>query len=635
MKKIGSDALWKASGGLAGLIALLVVIIATNVIISNVRIRKDLTGEKLYTLSDGSRNILKKLDSDVTLKLFFSSSAAEVPMFLKNYAKKVEDLLQEYRMISGGKIIIEKYDPTPDSDAEEWAQRYGIQGQQTGMFGPPIYFGLVVSCGKTEAMIPNIDPRTEELLEYNITRLIYRAVHPEKPVVGVVSSLPVTGGGPQQQFMPGQTPPTPAWLSFQQLKDDYTVIQIPPSGDEIDKSISALIIVHPKELPDKMLYAIDQFVMRGGRVLVFVDPMCVAEMETAPAPQYRRPDISSNLEKLFSAWGVTFIPNKVVADMGSASRIRSNNQIEDSPVWLTLRNTNITRKDILTTQLNTMMMPFAGAFKVNSSSNMTVTPLITSSDAAGLIESMMAQMGASSINRAFKKEPLPLNLAVRLTGKFNSAFPDGKPKDAEEAKDEKKTDKTSEKEVAASSLKNGTSTVILVGDVDMLYDRFCIEQGDFMGFKTVQPINDNMSFFANAVEQISGSSDMIGIRSRGRFQRPFDRVLALEQKARLEWQSREESLTEKLRQTQQQLEAMQATKDKTQRSILSAEQKRAITQFREEELRIKNELKTVRKNLRRDVEDLGLNVKIANIALMPLVIVIAGVSYGIYRRKKR
>ncbi|MDD4873189.1 MAG: GldG family protein, partial [Kiritimatiellae bacterium] len=547
MKKNGSDALWKVSGGLAGLIALLVMIIAVNVIIGNLRVRKDLTGEKLYTLTSGTQNILKKLDSDVTLKLFFSSSAPEVPMFLNNFAKKVEDLLQEYRMLGKGKVTLEKYDPKPDSDAEEWAQRYGLQGQQTGMFGPPLYFGLVATCGKTEAVIPNLDPRAEEMLEYNITRLIYRTVHPEKPVIGVISSLPVTGSNPQFSF--GQQPRAPAWIVFQQLKDDYMVTQIPPMAEGIDSGISALVIVHPKDLSDKMLYAIDQFLLRGGRVLAFVDPLCVAELESSPPQQqFGRPSTSSNLEKLFSAWGITFTQDKILADMGAASRIRSqNNQIEDSPVWLTLRDKNLSRKDIVTTQLNTMMLPFAGSFSVNSSSNLTLTPLITSSDAAGLVDGMMAQMmGAASINRNFKKEPIPLNLAVRLTGKFKTAFPNGKPKDESETKDEKKADKPAEKEVASSSLKEGTSTVILVGDVDMLYDRFCIEQGDFFGFKTMQPINDNISFFANAVEQISGSSDMIGIRSRGRFQRPFDRVLALEQKARLEWQSKEEGLTEKL-----------------------------------------------------------------------------------------
>ncbi|OGV58157.1 MAG: hypothetical protein A2283_21365 [Lentisphaerae bacterium RIFOXYA12_FULL_48_11] len=632
---MNKDGLWKASGGLVGLVALLVMIVAANIIISNIRLRVDLTGEKLYTLSDGSKNIIKKLDSDVTLKLFVSSSAAEVPIFLKSYAKKVEDLLQEYRMISGGKISIEKYDPKPDSDEEEWAQRYGIQGQQTAMFGPPVYFGLVASCGKTEAMIPNLDPRMEELLEYNITRLIYRAVHPDKPVIGVLGSLPVLGAG-QQQFMMPQQPRQQPWQTFQQLRDDYAVMQLPPTVDTIDSTLSALIIVHPKELPDQTLYAIDQFVLRGGRALVFVDPFCVAEMETAPAQQFRRPETSSNLEKLFSSWGVTFTRDKVIADMGSASRIRSqNNQIEDSPFWLTLRDKNISRKDIMTTQLNTMMMPFAGAFKVNASSNLTITPLITSTDAAGLMESIMAQMGPANVTRGFKKEPLPLNMAVRLTGKFTTAFPDGKPKDEAAAKDEKKEDKPAEKESSTSSIKEGNSTVILVGDVDMLYDRFCVEQGEVFGFKTMQPINDNLSFFANAVEQISGSSDMIGIRSRGRFQRPFERVLALEQNARTEWQSHEESLTEKLRQTQQQLESMQSTKDKSQRSILSADQKRAIAKFREEEIRIKNELKTVRKNLRRDIETLGMQVKTINIAMMPLIVVIAGVSYGIYRKKKR
>jgi len=640
MKKFGSDALWKTSGGLAGLVALLVMIVAANVIMSSVRIRTDLTEEKLYTLSQGTRNILGKIDNNVTLKLFFSSSVPEMSVQFKNYAKKIEDLLEEYRTLSRGKISIEKYDPKPDSDAEEWAQRYGLDGQQIGMFTPPVYFGLVATCGKNEAAISTFDPRAEAMLEYQITQLIYRTTHPEKPVLGIIAGLPVLGMNPQFAFPQQQR--MPPWTSFQQLGDDYTITQVSPMAEEIDKSISTLIIVHPKNLPDKLLYAIDQFVLRGGRVLAFVDPMCVAELELMPPQQqqFGRPNPSSSLEKLFTAWGVTFTQDKIVADMGLASRIRSQRGVEENPLWLTLRPENMSRKDIVTTQLGTMWLPFSGSFSVSPSSNMTVTPLISSSDAAGFVDSFAAQMGSSAINRSFKKEPRPLNMAIRLTGTFKTAFPNGKPasdenKTDEEKKDYKKTEKPAEKGTASTGLKEGKSIVVLIGDVDMIYDRFCIEQSEFLGLKTMQAVNDNLSFFVNAVEQTTGSQDLIGIRSRGHFQRPFKRVLDLEQKARETGQAKEEELMSKIRNIQERMGALQESKDKNQRFTLSTEQKKVMNQLREEQQKFNNELKTLRKNLRHDIEILGIQVKVLNIAVMPIFVAILGITYSFCRRTKR
>jgi len=635
MKQIGSDSFWKTGGGLIGLIALLVMIVAVNVILNNVRIRKDLTQEKLYTLTQGTKNILGRIDNNVTLKLFFSSSVPEVSVQFKNYAKRIEDLLEEYRTLSRGKISIEKYDPKPDSDAEEWAQRYGLDGQQVGMFTPPVYFGLVATCGKNEAAITTFDPRAEAMLEYQITQLIYRTAHPEKPVLGIISSLPVMGMNTQFAFP--QQPPVPAWTAFQQLKEDYTVTQIPQTAEEIQKDISTLIIVHPKSLSDKLLYAIDQFILRGGRVLAFVDPVCVAELEITPAQQqFGRTDSSSNMEKLFSAWGVTFTQDKIIADMALASRVRTQKGVEENSLWLTLRPENLSRKDIVTTQLGMMALPFAGSFSINPQADMTVAPLICSSDSAGLINSLMAQMGSSSINRNFKKEPRPLNIAIRLTGTFKTAFPAGKPA-GDEAKpgEEKKADKPAGKEAAPAGLKEGRSTVALVGDVDMIFDRFCIEQGEFMGLKTMQVINDNLSFFANVVEQITGSEDLIGIRSRGRFQRPFTRVLDLEKKAREAGQSKEEALMARIRDIQEQMSRLQASKDKNQRFALNSQQKRALNELRDEQQKFNNELKTLRKNLRSDIENLGIKVKVINIAMMPLVVALAGITYGFYRRRKR
>jgi len=642
MKVIGSDALRKTSGGIAGLMLLLVILIAANVILGNMTLRADLTEEKLYTLSSGTVNTLANLDQKVTLKFFFTGSSSEVPMFIKSYAKQVEDLLQEYKVAAGRRIVIEKYDPTPDSDAEEWAQRYGVASQPVDMFGAPMYLGLVAVAGNAEGVLPSLDPRTQELLEYNITRLIYRVAHPEKPVIGVLSSLPVLGTSPAPYAMPGQPrpQPQPAWLAFRELQEDYEVRQVKMSAEEIDADIRALIVVQPKGLSDATLYAIDQFVLGGGHALIFLDPMCLSDAAASPNDPYGMNRQPADLSLLLDAWGVGYEAGKVLADMRAVSRIQSaDNRVEESPVWLTLSPNNISRDDVLTTQLESLMLPLTGVFADYTSKDMSFTPLLTSSETSCMVNSMTAQFGGQGLRRELKSGGVPLHMATRLTGVFKTAFPEGMPSDKPEI-DEAEDSEADAAETNAGGeeqpgLTEGKSTVILVADADMLQDRFCVNEINFFGARNYAPLNDNLNFFANAVEQMAGSDELIGTRSRGRFNRPFDRVLAIEQNAGREWQAREADLVDKLNETQRQLRELQTEKDPNQRFILNSRQKKAIEGFRQEELRIKRQLKDVRKNLRRDIELLGVKMKVINIALMPLLVSIAGVSFGIHRKRKK
>jgi len=627
----------KLSGGIVGLVVLLVILVAANVIVGGIRLRSDLTEEGLYTLSDGTRNLLKELDRNVTLKLFFSGSSKEVPVFLKNYARQVEDLLHEYE-VAGKDITIEKHDPKPDSDAEEWAQRYGISGQSVGMFGPPVYFGLVAVAGDTEGVIASLDPRQEQLLEYNITRLIYRVANPKKPVVGVLSSLPVMGSQQPPFAMPGQPrpPQQPPWIAMQELRADFDVREIPTSAETIEDDVDALVVIHPKNLSDKLLYAIDQYILGGGKALICVDPFSTVELQNSVQPQqFSMPNVSSELNTLLDAWGLKYQADKVLADSRAVSRLRGQgNRVEESLVFLSLGGQNINRDEILTSQLESLMMPFAGTFTDETDEGLTVTPLVESSSTACLVGAMSARFGGQAVRSEFKPGGTKMNLAVRLTGTFKTAFPDGAPEDdgADDEKDEGDEEKKEDEE-APESLKEGQSTVLLVGDTDLIFDRYCVQEMNFFGMKAHQPLNDNVNFFANMVEQISGSSDLIGIRSRGKFSRPFTRVDQLEQDARGQWQAKEDELVKKLQDTQRQLNQMQSEKQGNQKYILSPKQKEAIVNFRKEEANVKRELKDVRKNLRRGIERLGVKVKVVNIAMMPLLVGLSGVCYYLYRRK--
>ncbi|MGQ9663402.1 MAG: Gldg family protein [Kiritimatiellia bacterium] len=634
-RKSRPSSFWKASGGVVGLIVVLAILIAGNKLIGNFRFRADVTEEKLFSLSPGTRDLLKKLDKTVTLKLFCNSGSPEVPIYLKDYAKQVEDLLYEYKLAAKGRILIERYDPTPDSDAEELAQRYGISSRSLGIFGPPFYFGIAAVSGDAEAVLPVLDPNTDSILEYNLTRLLYRVTHPKKPVIGVMSSLMVLGGGPPYPMMPGQPGPQRAWLAFRDLQEDYEMREIETSAENIDPSVDVLVLVHPKELSDKTYCALDQFVLRGGRLLAFLDPFCVADLESSGSQPFMRAQTSSNLGKLLSAWGIEYDDTRVVADPGASSRVRtSNNRVEESPLWLSLFKRNFNKQDILTSQLDNIMMPFAGSFSDKTGEEIEVTPLIKTSESAGLVSAFSAQFGTQAIRSEFKRAGMALNLAVRLTGRFKTAFPDGPPGKSKESS----STNTSEtaKEPQTDHLKEGKSTVVLIGDVDMLYDRFCVEELSLFGATAYRPLNDNVNFLGNTLEQMAGSADLIAIRSRGETGRPFERVLALQEKAMAAWHEQEAALEAKLRETQQQLRNLESAKDnKDQRFILSAEQKQAILNFRNEEARIKQELKNVRKNLRRDIEQLGVKVKVINIALMPALVGLTGIGFGLYRERKR
>lgn len=632
--------MWKMGGGVAGLAVIFVIIVAVNVLVAGVRLRADLTEEKLYTLSEGTQKILKNLDQDVEIKFYASTSLPEVPIFLKDYADRVWDLLQEYRLVARGHLTLTREDPKPDSDAEEWAQKYGITGQALDVFGPPFYLGLVAICGKDEAVIPVLDPRMEALLEYQITRLIWRVTHPTRPVIGVLSSLPVLGSQSPPFMMPGQPPQRQApWLVFQELRQDYELRQLEGDMERIPDDLQTLLVIHPKNLSDRTLFAIDQFVLRGGHLVVLVDPLCFADSESGQSGMFGWDMSGSNLEKLFQAWGVAYAPDRVVADSRAGLPLPTGDgKAELNFAWILLGTNGMNRSEVLTSQIDWMIFPAAGCFRNETGSDLQFIPLLKTSEASGLVSPMAARFGGVSMRREFKSEGAPLTLAVRLTGQFKTAFPEGPPSLSSTTNAEDRTE--SPTNAPSAFLREGESSVVLVGDVDFVNDRFCYEELNFFGAKVYRPLMygqreiENGAFFANVVEQMAGSPDLIAIRARGRSHRPFDRVLAIEQRAVEAWRAQEAELERELEETQRQLREMQAGKEGHQRFILSEEQKQAIVRFRARELEIKARLKEVRKNLRRDIERLGVTVKVVNMALMPLLVALSGVGIGIYRRFK-
>ena len=621
----------KKLNGIVGLVVVAAIIGAANLILSSLPLRMDLTGEKLYTLTKGSKAVLAKLEQDVTLKFYLSSSSAEMPMQLKTYAQQVQNLLKEYELAGKGHVTLEAYDPKPDSDAEEWAQRYGVEPQNVNPFGQPVYFGLVAVCGDREETLARFSPRTESTLEYDVTRCITRVAWPERPVIGLMTSLKnVLGGQPNQMMMMQRQQPEPGWAAFMELKKDYDVREIPADADKIDDDVKALVVLHAKDLSEKTLFAIDQFVIKGGRLIACVDPFSIMDMLSSrqqqnPMMQMGGADGPSTLGKLFDAWGIQFDTSKLVADLAAATKLNAGNgRAEENPAaFLSLTGKNMDKKDLLVSGLTQVMFPFAGAISFQGKDGLSFEPLVvTSAKDACLVDRMGAQFGMGAMRKDLNPDGVQRTLAGRLAGTFKTAFPKGP--------DFKEGSTNEVPKVVAE----GKGTVILFGDSDFLADQFCVQVMNTLFGPIAQPINDNLVLFANVIEQYAGREELIGVRSRGASDRPFTVVNELEAEATKKWQAREAAFQEELQKTQQRLSALQHEKKGGERFILSKEQQDEIVKLRKTQADTRKQLKNVRKELTADIDSLGLRLKVANIVLVPVLVVVFGLLRGYFRRRR-
>lgn len=613
--------LQKSLSSVGGLALVLLIVVLVNLIASQIFLRWDATEEGLYSLSEGSKKLISGLKNDVVIKVFYTKDVEGLPNHIKTFAGRTLDFLSEYEYASNGKIKIEEYNPKPDSEEEEWAETYGLQ-KITLPTGDPVYFGLVALQADQEESIAFLDPGKEQNLEYDITRMISRVGTPQKSKIGIISSIPVFGT-PQMGFsMPGQ-PQMPKWLFITELEKNYALEEISPTENKISPDLNLLILFHPKNLSEKLLYEIDQYVLRGGNLIAYVDPLSIMDDPRGGA-------VSSNPTKLFDAWGVSMDSNKVVGDFSLSTALRGqNDQPEQNPLWISARTQCFNKKEIITANLESTLMPVAGALVKTKESKYDFKPLIQSSQNASLIDSFKHTMGADQLRRDLTGKGEKYNLAVMISGTFQSAFPGGSPKTEADSKDESK-------EEDKPGLKQGEkkSNIIIVADVDMLYDGYYVSKQNFLGYAISNIFNDNLNLLLNSAEMLTGSDALIEIRSRGSFERPFTRVQELEANAQKRWLAREQELVQQVEQTNAKLQQLEQQKDASQRAIISPEQEAEIGRFQEEKQRINKELKVVRRNLRSDIEALGSMLKFINIFLMPFLVSLAGILYAVYLRRR-
>ncbi|MGD9213025.1 MAG: Gldg family protein [Desulfobacteraceae bacterium] len=613
--------LQKSLYSVGGLILVLLIIVLLNLIASQIPFRWDATAEGTYSLSDGTKSLLADLKNDIVIKVFYTDDIANLPGHIKTFANRTLDFLSEYEYTSGGKITVEQYNPKPDSEEEEWAETYGLE-KITLPSGEAVFFGMVALQADQEETIAFLDPNQEPNLEYDITRMISRVSNPHKNKIAIISSLPIFGTPPMGFNMPGQSQ-MPKWLFVAELEKTYDVTQVNPTDTSIDPETNLLILFHPKNLSDQLLYAVDQYVLKGGNLIVYADPLSVLD-------DPRSGGVSSNPKKLFDAWGISMDTNKVVGDFTLATSLRNqNNQPETNPLWLSTRPECFSSKEIITANLESTLMPVAGSLVKSKDSKYDFIPLIQSTPNASMVDGFKHTMGVDALRKDFAPDDKKYNLAAMIRGTFKTAFPDGAPKAAED-------DNTTQNKNDEPGLKEGSkkSNIIVIADVDMLYDGYYVSKQNFLGFNVSNIFNDNLNLLLNSTEMLTGSEALIEIRSRGSFERPFTRVQDLEAKAQRRWLTREQDLVKKVDQTNAKLQQLEQQKDASQRAIISSEQEAEIKKFQEEKQRINQELKVVRRNLRADIEKLGATIKFINIFLMPFLVSLGGIIYALYLRNR-
>ncbi len=609
------------SGG--GLAAAFVIIVLANLVLGAPRARVDLTQGKLYTLSEGTRSVLGKLEAPVKIRLYFSQGA-EVPLPIKAYGRRVEDMLAEFRQAGRGKVLLEKLDPQPDSEAEDSATLEGVEAQVT-QSGDRFYLGASISYADQKIALPALALDREPLLEYDLTRAVARVATTAKPVVGVMSALPVFGM-PPSQFTGGQ--PMEPQVFIGELRRDYTVKRVSLDPDRIDDDVKVLLVVHPRGISDKAQYALDQFVLRGGKLIAFLDPSAYFD-QMGQMGGMGGGGTPSSLDKLLKAWGLAFDSGKVVLDM----RYLTGAGARTLPTLLSLNDNAFAPNDIATARLGSLLMPFAGVFTGKPVEGLSETVLVRTSSYSQLVDSFAATAQGEAAVRSFQPSGTEYPLAIRLTGKFKTAFPEGKPKPDDKGKAapakaaEAKTD-AALKESAADN------AVVLVGDSDFINDGAAVQIQEIFGQRIVIPRNGNIAFAQALVDQFAGDPDLIKLRSRASAARPFVRIRDMEARAQQAYLGKIKELETSLGQTQEKLAALQKGRGPAAGAILSAEQQSELENFKRKAAETRLALKEVRRELRSESEALQFWTKVVNIALMPLLVAIAGIAFAVLRRRR-
>ena len=639
MKKESKYAVFLNSVG--GALIILLCVIAFNIITAQLKMKADLTEGDLFTLSNGSKILLNGLakeregddeSSPLEIRFYVTRGEKGVPVVVNEHGTRVEDLLDQYKAYAGSNLELQKINPRRDTDAEELAVNDGIR-----LLNNAFYIGLAVSYLDNTEVIPVLDPSRATNLEYDISRAIKNVLKlkEEREVVGVMSSLNVWGGAdptnPMAMMNRGQQ--QPPWYFLQQLQRDFNVERIEPAATEIPATVNVLLLIHPKNVSEATEYALDQFVLRGGKLIAFVDPLAQRDDSGQQNPQMRIPGMGggSNLNRLFSKWGVPFDNSQVVADFNY--RLNPRDPIAQGrmqPAYLALNRNALNSSEVVTRDLGTLRLPYAGSFDIsNIATGLKVTELITSSEQAKLVDGMSSQFNGDKIMDSFltgSEDGKPVGtkkhiLGLKLGGKFTTAFPNGKPS-AENTDSSNPDAKPASTEHLTESAED--NFVCLIGDTDILVDDHFLLQQRFL-------ISENITFVQNLVDHF-GDDTLINIRSRNQ-NRPFTTIVDLEKEAQKKFEDKLKKLEAEQQEILQQKTKLESAGEGSNQFTLRIDPE-ALKEIQAKELDKRKQIREIRKQLRSEIDLIQLKIKLANIGLMPMLVIIFGIGFFIRKRKK-
>jgi ABC-type uncharacterized transport system involved in gliding motility auxiliary subunit len=632
-----------------GLVLAGVVFLSINLISSTAfrSVKADFTKEGLYTISEGTRKALSSIDEPIDIRVYYSNKLGEAaPSFAKNF-ERVRTLLEQYRSISGGKLQVSYIDPEPFSDAEDRAVAAGLRGIRLNPEGDLGYFGMVgANSTDNEETIGFFAPERERFIEYDVTKLIYTLAHPKKPTIGLVSTLPLDGGLDPMMGMRG--PVMQPQMVMQQIRDLFEVKTLGKDLKEVPADVDVLMVVQPDGLSPEAVYAIDQFALKGGRVLAFVDP--VPETLRPATPMAMSTSLNfEEFNKLLKAWGVEFDGKQVAGDIQHARRVQfgggPNNVVTEYVAWLGFDSSNLDKGDVLSAGIERLNLASSGYFTPVKGATSKLTPVLQTSAEAEIIpaEKISPMPDAVALLREYKPGGKPLVIAARISGEVKSAYTDGRPKaeKSEEKKDEKNasaapsnTEEAKDADGKAAHRAEGKINVLVVADTDLLSDQFWVDVRDFLGQQIAMPHAHNSAFVIGALENLSGSDALLSLRGRGVVDRPFELVADIRREAERRYREKEQALTAKLKELQDQLAKLEKVGD-GEAVILTEKDREAIERFRGEMLTVRRDLREVKRALREDIDRLDAWLKIANIGAVPLLLGAGAIGWAAWRRRRR
>ena len=621
---------------IAGLTLLLILFLSVNVLSSGwlTSARLDLTKDKLYTLSESTIKLLKDVKEPVTFRLYLSGGLAQAVPHLGIYANRVRDLLLEYQSVSNGKVKLEVLDPAPFSSIEDRAVAAGLRGIPAVSGGDNMYFGLVGSNTTDDIeTIPFIQIDREAFLEYDLSKMLYALVTSKPTVVGIVSTLPTDGT--MKVTATGRQEPVPPYVVRNQIGELFETRFLGKEIDEVPSDVNVLMVVHPKNQSARTIFAIDQYMLAGGKAIIFVDPF--AEVEGMQGQMLGSTIGGSSLEKVFKVWGIEYDINTVVGDRLSARKVlpeAGNRPIEYLP-WLELRGPSLDRSSPITSGIDVVALASAGHLSVKDNSSLKITPLLISSPGAGLIDSKKVQgfRNPKKLLREFKADKKQYILAGRVTGSVQTAFPDGVPAPGKDQ--DGKLVEVNPWQSPILTQSESPLDIIVVADADILADRFWVIMRDFAGQRVPVPTANNGDFVLNSIEALAGSSSLMELRGRGSASRPFKVLQDIQKTASQKFEDKERGLRQTITKTEKKLQQLRRRNPESSAKVVSERDRREMEKMQREILGFRSELRKVRRSLTQDYQRLEMQLWFLNIALVPILLIIFSIALSVIRIIRR